>query len=200
MVGGMESLSKWIIYLAFKKVYVCGSWTRFLTSPSEWWVDKRSFQRSSDLKNKKWTVQQVLVEEKRSHHVHAVGKLDSQFIFQQLLMLHVGGRTIFIIHYYTSSLLKNGFLRGSLSFADECKQNSTKLVKYMLNTLKLVSVDALRWWTVWTVRVESIWLDRYGKVIQTATNKIIFVYRVIDHFNWVTTVMAPYTYTLECIW
>ena len=57
--------------------------------------------------------------------------------------------------------------------------------------------------TVWTVRIKGIWLDRYRNVIRTATvnaDQISFVGRIIDLFNWVTTVIAPYTYTLECIW
>ena len=35
------------------------------------------------------------------------GKFDSQFIVQQLEMLHAGGRPFFIIHYYTSVMISS---------------------------------------------------------------------------------------------
>ena len=43
------------------------------------------------------------------------GKLDSQFIVQNLYILHAGGRPFFIIHYYLT--IKNVFFKITFSFA-----------------------------------------------------------------------------------
>ena len=48
-----------------------------------------------------------------------------------------------------------------------------------------------------TNSTDKKYLTQQGKVIRTATvnaDQIIFVGRVIDVLNWVTTVMAPYIY------